>query len=275
MKNHDFDTRPTNGVRSVDKAIDIIEILSRERDGLALGQVAKRLGFNESTTHHLIATLKARGIVNQDRRTKVYRIGNRLVGLVNEFLAGMDLRLAGDGPLRELRDLSGETSYLTVLQNQETVSLLELTGHRPLQARRSRLFDQPDLHATASGKVLAAYLPQEAYESLLTTLPLKEFTPNTITDLEALRAERETIRHRQYALDREEHVAGVSCVAAPVFAGYGECVATASVSYPTADPERTEELVQLVTAAARKISANLGYEQAVSEAGRENVSATS
>jgi DNA-binding IclR family transcriptional regulator len=262
---------PKNGIRSVDKAMDIIEVLAAEPRGLPLTEIARKAGFRESTTHHLLATLKARGVAEQDKQSRAYRLGHRLVALVNQFMADRDLRSAGIGPIRELRDRSGETSYLTELQGQETVILIELIGHRSLQARRSKLSGESDLHATASGKALMAHADQESFESFL-SLPLTKFTLNTITDPEALRTEMETIRRQGYALDGEEHVVGVQCVAAPVFTGQGECVAVASVAYPTAAADRTEELVRLVTTAAGKISANLGYAQDPFEKDREHAS---
>ena len=128
--------QPAGTIRSVEKVIDILELLARESRGLALGDLARRLDLNASTVHHLLATLKGRGLVTQDERTKMYRIGHRLVGMVNRFLSGTDLYPAGISPVEELRDLSGETSYLTVIQRREAAVILTLTGARPIQARR-------------------------------------------------------------------------------------------------------------------------------------------
>ena len=120
--------RANGTIRSVDKVVDILEVLSRESQGLALGELAKRLDLNASTAHHLLATLKARGIVAQDERTKTYRIGYRLVSLVSRFLSGTDLYPAAIGPVEELRDLSGETSYFSAFQGGEVAVIIALTG---------------------------------------------------------------------------------------------------------------------------------------------------
>src|ERR687889_356476 len=128
--------RANGTIRSVDKVVDILELLSRESRGLALGELAKRLDLNASTAHHLLATLKARGLVAQDERTKVYRIGSRLVALVSQFLLGTDLYPAALSAVDELREVSGETSYLSILQNGEINVIIALTGSRPVQARR-------------------------------------------------------------------------------------------------------------------------------------------
>jgi IclR family acetate operon transcriptional repressor len=245
-------------IRSVDKVIDILELLGRESRGLPISELAGRLQLNVSTTHHLLATLKARGLVAQDERTKVYRIGSRLVALVSRFLLGTDLYPAAVSAVEELRDVSGEMSYLSVLQNGEINVVIGLTGSRPVQARRMHRPGQSNIHSTASGKLLLAYQPPEQAAALLAAVDRPQFTPYTITDLDELLRELAAIRAGGYALDREEDYIGVQCVAAPVFDGNGDCVASISISYPAAPAERTDELIRLVSDAADKISVNLG-----------------
>jgi DNA-binding IclR family transcriptional regulator len=196
--------------------------------------------------------------VAQDERTKTYRIGYRLVSLVNNFLSGTDLYPAGIGPLETLRDHSGETSYLTVFQGNETLTIITLTGARPIQARRMHRPGQSNLHSTATGKLMLAHLPAEEAAALLAGRELISFTANTIVQLAEMKSELADIRQRGYALDREEDYVGVECVAFPVYDASGTCVAGVSVSYPTGSPERTEELTRLVAEAAESISANLG-----------------
>lgn len=252
--------RSANGgtIRSVDKVIDILEALGRESHGLPLGELAKRLDLNASTAHHLLATLKARGLVAQDERNKTYRIGYRLVALVNRFLQGTDLYPAGIRPVEELRDRSGETSYLTVFQGHDAAGIITLTGARPVQARRIQRQGQSSIHSTATGKIHLAYLAEDEATALLRARGMAAFTPHTVTDVEQLLQELLTVRQRGYALDSEEDYVGVECIAVPVFGAAGECLAAVSVSYPAASPERTAELIQLVAEAARTISANLG-----------------
>ncbi|MCD6059367.1 MAG: Transcriptional regulator IclR [Thermomicrobiales bacterium] len=245
-------------IRSVDKVIDILELLGRESRGLPISELAGRLRLNVSTAHHLLATLKARGLVAQDERTKAYRIGSGLVALVSRFLLGTDLYPAAVAAVEQLRNVTGETSYLSVFQDGEINVMVALTGLRPVQARRMHRPGQSNLHSTASGKLLLAYQPPEQAAALLAEVDRPQFTPHTITDLDELLRELAVIRSQGYALDREEDYIGVQCVAAPVFDGNGDCVASVSVSYPAASAERTEELIRLVRDAAEKISVNLG-----------------
>ncbi len=250
---------PSGHVRSLDKAVDIIEMLAAEPRGLTVAAIAKALGFNASTTHHLVATLRRRGIIDQDPETRLYRLGYRLVSLVNEFVSEADIYSVGAGPIRELRDASGDTCYLTVLQEREIFVVFEATGRHPVQTRRPRLPGQSTLHGIASGKTLLAHLPQERRQAITQAGPLAKFTPNTITSPDELERELATIREQGYTLDREEWLVGLACVAAPVFDRHGACVATASVAYPAVQSERREALIEQVKATAARISASLGY----------------
>jgi DNA-binding IclR family transcriptional regulator len=210
---------PTS-IRSVDKALDIVELLGAS-DGLGLAELARALDLNRSTAHHLLATLRGRGFVDQDERTRTYRLGYRVVGLVNLFLRRNDLVAAATGPIRALRDASGESAQFKVLQGTGQASLIDLPGSRPVHVRAPFSIGEPDLYCTASGKVLLAYLPRDNGERLTAALPFTRFTASTLADPDALRAELAIVRAQGYAVDREERFEGVMCVAAPVFGRAG------------------------------------------------------
>ncbi|MGH2560886.1 MAG: IclR family transcriptional regulator [Thermomicrobiales bacterium] len=248
----------TGVIRSVDKVVDILELLAEESRGLPLTEIARRLGLNVSSVHHLMATLRARGIVTQDDRTKDYRIGYGLVGLVGRFVSGTDLYRAGMGPVEELRSRSIETSYLSVFHGRGLATIISLPGLRPIHVQRIRRIGQQSYHSTASGKLLLAYRSAPEIEEMIATLELSAFTANTISTREGLLVELDGIRRCGYALDNEEDYLGIQCIGVPVFNAVGDCVAAVSIAYPTAPPERTQELIPLVLAAGGQISSNLG-----------------
>ena len=239
--------------------MDIIEVLGTEPRGFSVAEIARQLGFNVSTTHHLVATLRRRGFLDQDPETRTYRLGYRLVSVVNEFVSEADIYAVGVGPIRELRDACGDTTYLTVLQDRDIFVVFEATGVHPVQTRRPRPPGQIVLHGNASGKTLLAHLPAEQRRALVAEMPLTRFTPHTITTPHELDTELAAIRAQGYALDREEWLVGLTCVAAPVFDRNGACVATASVAYPAVQAERRDTLIQLVRETAAHISASLGH----------------
>lgn len=264
------DTQARGQIKSVDKAIDILQVLASEKAGMQLNEIVRRLHINGSTAHHLLDTLRQRGFVDQHSQTGAYLLGYNFIGLALKFLSQTDLSSASIEVIRDLRDRSGETSYLNVLRNQEVISLIELIGTRPVQARHSSSSEHCDIYATSSGKLLLAYLPVAQSIAILSSISLTAFTPHTITNLDALQKEMQTIRQQGHAFDREEHILGVSCIDAPVFNYHRECVASVSVSYPaTSAVERNEELLGFVVHAAARISSNLGYSSHLEEDGKD------
>lgn len=250
---------PNGHLQSLDKGLQVLELLAAHHRGLSLREIAGRLGFNLSSTHHLAATLRQRGFVDQDPETKAYRLGYGLVSLVNDFLSDATISSVGIGPIRELRDRTGDTSFLTILQGREIFVVFEAQGRYPIQTKRTRSSFEPHLHAYASGKTLLAYLPPEQVAEHCPTGALTKYTPNTIGALDGLRVELAAIRAQGYALDQEEWLVGLDGVGAPVFDRHGVCVATASVAYPAVQRERQAALINEVVGTARQISASLGF----------------
>ncbi len=246
-------------VRSLAKGLAILELLAAECRSLPLGDIAARLGFNRSTTHQLLSTLRDQGFVNQEPESKAYRLGYHLISLVSGFMAEASISSLGVGPVQELRDATGDTCYLTILQGWELFIVFEAPGNQPMYTRRPKLSGQTHLHATASGKTLLAHLPHEQAETLLATAELIGMTPNTITSVAELLPELALIRARGYALDREEFLTGVASIAAPIFDRHGDCVATVSVVYPAFGAERNDLLLPAVMDTARSVSLALGF----------------
>lgn len=246
-------------VRSLAKGLAIVELLAAEGRSLPLVEIAARLGFNRSTVHQLLSTLREQGFVDQEPESKAYRLGYYLVSLVNGFVADASISSLGIGPVQELRDATGDTCYLTILQGWELFVIFEAPGNQPIFTRRPKQSGQMHLHATASGKTLLAHLPHEQAEALLATAELIRMTPNTLTSVADLRHELAAILDEGYALDREEFLTGVASIAAPIFDRGGDCVATVSVVYPAFRKERQDVLLPAVMHAARSVSLALGF----------------
>ena len=120
------------------------------------------------------------------------------------------------------------------------------------------------LYRTALGKALVAFLPPEEREQLARTLRFQEFTPNTITSAEQLTRELNAIRKTGYAVDNEESVLGLRCIAAPIVDRKGIAVAAVSISGPTSriTSEKTAYLGNLVKSAAHEISLRIAFHPA-------------
>lgn len=88
------------------------------------------------------------------------------------------------------------------------------------------------LYCTALGKALLSGMTDDQIRRLYGQEKLKAYTPHTITDVETLLSQMETIRQDGYAVEREENEPNVCCVAVPLHNAAGEAVYAMSVSAP-------------------------------------------
>jgi DNA-binding IclR family transcriptional regulator len=115
-------------------------------------------------------------------------------------------------------------------------------------------------HCCASGKLLLAYLPVEDRQRLLNLMALERFTLRTITDRQVFASEMDRIVSTGYAIDNEEYVLGVACVAVPVRNRHREIVAAVAVQGATARLPLMSaiEFVPQLQAAALDIGSTFG-----------------
>jgi IclR family transcriptional regulator, KDG regulon repressor len=215
---------------AVDKAISLLIAFGEQpRAGLGVSELARRTQLSKSTAYRVLGMLERNGVV--ERVGTNYRLGARLHELGRSVYAPghervRDLLLPF---VTDLYELTRQTVHLAVLHGTDVVYLAKLYGHRPVPTP-SRIGGRLPAHCTAIGKVLLAYDPDAAAHAL--SLPLRGFTPRTITDPAALAAELDRIRRAGIAFEDEESQLGLSCVAAPVRHRAAGVIAALSVTGP-------------------------------------------
>src|SRR5579884_1355472 len=208
------------GIRSVAKALQILEAFDGEHRTLRVTDLARGLGLPKSTVHGLLRTLGARGFVRQVEGGRAYGPGPALLRLATMVDREVLLVEAARGPLRELARGTEETAKLGVRVGLSVVVLEAVESPRVLHTRGDVGVVAP-LYCTALGKAVLAFLPEEERERIVGALTLRAYTPRTVGGREALRRELERIRVRGYATDVQEHEGDVRCVGAPVRDGRG------------------------------------------------------
>jgi DNA-binding IclR family transcriptional regulator len=252
------------GIQSVDRALDILEMLAQSRQGLPLMELSARAGLNFSTCHHLLATMARRGYVSQDRRTKYYFLGNRIFGLSDGRTRQLDLLAYAKPALEELNRRTGEAVHLAVVEAGELVTLAKLDSLHAVKVDGGYVGRSKAVHATATGKAILAFQPEDAVYEMLARNGLPRFTDKTICSVEALKQELKAVREQGYSQDSEEFQAGVICFGAPIRDRGGKVVASVSASLPTmrASDAALAQLRHLVPQCADTISTELGYAEA-------------
>ncbi|EHK87020.1 IclR family transcriptional regulator [Saccharomonospora azurea] len=245
-------------VQSVDRAISVLELLAREGEA-GITEIATELGVHKSTASRLVGALEARNLVEQLGPRGKYAIGFGIVRLAGSAMGRLDLARLGHDACSALADTLGETVNIAVSDDGVAINVSQAFGAASVTARNWTGRRTP-LHATSSGKVLLAYLPESVRESLLGR-PLERYTAHTTVEAGSLRAELDRIRRDGYAASFEELEVGMHAIAVPVFGADGRAIAAMSASGPAYrfPRERVPRLVTQLTDAAAELSSQLGH----------------
>ncbi len=252
-------TRRLDTTSSLEKALRLLDLFSLEHPALTLAQLTEASGLPRATTHRLLSTLRDLGYLQYDPTARVFRLGYKL--LERGFLVSeqIELRPVARPHMERLRDQTGETVSLQVVDGDEGIYVEKL---EPLAGFRlwTRVGMRRPLHAGCSMKVLLAHLPSDRIERVIRR-GLTALTPLTLTDAGRLKRDLLSIRTKGYSVTFGESHPGVHGVAAPVRDHTGGVVASISILGPAAriPRERIPDLVARVTRAAREISRDLGY----------------
>jgi IclR family acetate operon transcriptional repressor len=248
------------------KALDLLSAFSFREPRLSLADLATRTGIPRPTAFRLLTTLEQAGFVSKVNGE--YQLGIKCFVLGNVVASSLDLRAKAQPHLERLRDDTGETVHLAVLDQWQVLYLERLQSPHPIGFMRSRIGGVVPAYCTGLGKTLLAFRPADEVEDWLATQTLKTMTPETITSPRRLLKELRAIRARGYGLDDQEHEIGVRCIAAPVRNHTGEVVAAISVAGPAERMPRPligSAMADALVATGRSISVELG---AVAESGR-------
>ena len=247
---------------SLQAGLAILNCFSAQKPVLGIAKLADELNMSRSTTHRYASTLVALGYLEQDHARR-YRLAPRVADMGMSVLDSMALRGNAREPLRELREQTGRTASLAVLDGTQIRYVDRRRGWR-----RGQHAVDLDLGAgahlpaqcTAMGKVLLANLPDRERERLISELELTKRGPKSISSKKALRAELQQVREEGIALGDEELAAGVRTIAAPVYGPDGDVIAAVGIPVPAEDytlDDLRKDLGPTVIATAKRISAAL------------------
>ena len=247
------------GVQSVDRAISVLEILARN-GGAGVSEVAADIGVHKSTAFRLLAALEDRGLVEQNHDRGRYQLGFGILRLASAIPARLDLVQQARPVLDELAASLGETVNLAVLREHYAVNVDQARGPAAVSAQ-NWVGQLTPLHATSSGKVLLANLPQAQRAELVERNGLPRLTEATVTSAAELEDLLVKVREDGYATAFEELEVGLNAVAVPVCDHRESVVGAVSVSGPAyrLDAARIERLVPDLFAGGRRISERMGH----------------
>jgi DNA-binding IclR family transcriptional regulator len=253
-------TKARYRIQAVDRAIACLQAFTQEDPELTLGEVAERTGLAKPTAFRLLATLEARGLINENTATNMYSLGSGILALAAVRARQSGLLDRALPIMRRIRDTVNETVSLSVRVGDHRVHLYQLESLHPIR-RTTEIGERSPLYAGASNRLLLAAMSDGEIKDYLKRTPLVAFTPNTITSADKLWAEIRSARERGVAESNQERYVGGEAVAAPVRDATGSVIAALYVSVPTArySPELRAQCIDVVLDGVARLSRELGY----------------
>ncbi len=213
----------------------------------------------KGTVHRVLSTLTARKFIHQNSKTKMYGLGVRTLEIGMDSKRERFLRVTMAPFLMELHETCGDTVNAAVWDYNAIRYIYRLESEALLRISTTAGARFPG-YCCATGKILLSHFSNEDIRQIYSlTNSFKKYTENTITSVDHLIQEIEKVRVKKVAIDDEEALMGVYCVAAPVLNSKGECVAAISISAPKnrVTAHTSDMLLNLVSETSRRISGSL------------------
>lgn len=245
-------------VTSLEKALLILELAIDEGRNLSVTEISRKLGMGKGTVHRILSTLKAHRFLYQDQSTKLYGLGIRTLEIGGVSKRDKYLRDSMTPFLMDLHEKCKETVNAAVWEYNEIRYIYRLESEEMLRISISAGQRFPG-YCAATGKIFLSYMSNEDIRQIYGRKnALKKRTEKSIDSIDVLIQEIEKVRENLVAVDDEETLVGVYCVAAPVLSPKGECVAAISISAPKnrVAPETGETFLKLVSKTARNITSS-------------------
>ncbi|WP_448072866.1 IclR family transcriptional regulator [Georgenia yuyongxinii] len=216
------------GVQSVDRAIDLLEIMTDLGGDAALSELASSSGLPLPTIHRLMRTLVLRGYARQ-LPSRRYTLGPRLIRLGES--AGRQLGAGARPHLERLVRELGESANLAMIDRDMAVYVAQASSNHSMRTF-TEVGRRVYCHCTGVGKAVLAQLPEVTVREIVARVGMPPATDRSITGVEALLAEMDKVRSQGYAVDDGEQEIGVRCFAVPV--PHAPTPSALSVSGPSA-----------------------------------------
>jgi len=246
--------------QSLERGLRVIETIADFGGSASASVIARKTGLPRSTAHHLLRSLITFGYLLQDGEAQPYKLAPRLFKLTGRAWTQGQLAEISVPFIDELSRRTGEGTSLAILREGVVSVVAKRDSEGPVRVVQKVGTVRP-IYCTAVGKILAAWLPERELDDIIGRIVFERTTANTIMAPAVLKRELARIRANGFAVDNEEHIEGICCIAAPVRDHSGKVCAALCIVGPKNrfSPRSRKELRGPLLDVAEKLSVQLGY----------------
>lgn len=246
--------------RTLVRAIDILELLSKNKDGYTLTEIATILDCPKSSIFDIMKTLLYKNMVVEDNHTGAskYKIGLQAFLIGSSFIQDIDIVNIAKDDLIDLANRMHATTFMAVLDDFKVTYIYKYESSQSI-ITTANIGTRGELYSTGLGKVLLAFADEDVFRDAIKNISYIPLTPYTITSPEKLIDEMRIVRKNGYAIDNRENSLYQFCGAAPIRDYRGHVIAAISCSGLYDELMNMGDLGLIVKEVADKISVKLGY----------------
>jgi DNA-binding IclR family transcriptional regulator len=221
-------------MRTVAKALTILDLFTERRPSLSLTEIARATGIDTATCHRMLKVLETHGYVFRSA-TKHYSLGATVLRLARTREITTPMSATLQSVVDALTAEVAETSHASVIAGFQVATVAACEGMRSNRIH-VEYGARMELHATATGLACLAYAEPAFVEHALAA-PLTRFTPTTITTPQDFRAAIAATRTRGYSIADCSFDADVVGIGAPFFGAGGNAAGAIAVASPASRME--------------------------------------
>lgn len=194
------------------RLFSLLEVIAEKDHPFSLQNLVEETGLPKPTLHRMLQQLESVNVLQRENDGRHYSTGVRLRNLASNILLNNTYHGARRTVLRQLVEEVGESCNLTAFTGSDVLYLDRVETAAPL-----RFYLHPGsrvpAHCSSSGKLFLAQMTPAQRRRLLAHIELTKYTDKTVTDPAKLEKELEAVRRNGYAIDDEEFLPGLFCVA--------------------------------------------------------------
>jgi DNA-binding IclR family transcriptional regulator len=246
---------------SVQKAIEILMAFTPHNHDMGTLELSEKLGIHKSTVSRLLGVLTYHRLLQQEPKTKKYKLGKATADLGRAINRSLSTQLVSIAQpyMDRLRDSVGESVSLEVLAGSTIILVTEAPGPPPVSVAFN-VGERVPLHVASGAKAILAFSPRDLVDRLIKG-NLRRYTPKTISNPKIIKSQLEVIRRQGVAYDRGEYNADVISIGAPIFDHSKKPIAAVSICAPAYRMEThiESDIVSRLKETAAEISRQLFY----------------
>lgn len=224
--------KETELTKSLSRALRILDAIADAEKPLGVTEIARRVGVHKSSVYRLLRTMVEHEYLEQHEPTAEYWLGLRLSRLGQLASSHLQLPKVARVHIERLSHRTRETANLVKLHGDACLYLISIQTEQSIGTIARPPGSTDDLHSTAAGKAILAYLPDRRAEHLLERTPMKARTRATLQTPAELLAQLDDVRTRGFSLDDGENDENVRCIGSAVFDRHGDVIGAVSISGP-------------------------------------------